>query len=214
MAIRVMLVDDHAVVRDGIQMIIDSQDDMKVVAAVGDGDVAVAQAEVTRPDIVVMDIAMPGRNGIEAARAIIHKVPVIRIIMLSMHDNPEYVRQSMDIGSVGYVLKQSAGIEIIKAIRTVVKGHCYFGKGVQEPNREIASTGNSQLNPLGTLSKREREILRHIVEGKTSGETAEILFLSCKTIETYRSRLMKKLGINNIPTLVRFALRHGVIFED
>lgn len=207
MAVKVMLVDDHAIVRDGLQMLINTQGGMEVVAGISDGRSAVEAAEALWPDVVIMDIAMPEMNGIEAARKMLARMPELKIIILTMYESPEYVRQAFKAGASGFLLKKSAGIEIIKAIREVMRGHRYFGKGVEEA---WASDEGAGQDPYETLSHREKQILQLVVDGKTSREIAEMIFISSKSVETYRSRLMKKLGIDNIAGLVKFALRRGL----
>jgi DNA-binding NarL/FixJ family response regulator len=211
MPVRIMIADDHAVVRDGLKMILESQRDMIVVSEARDGREAIAKAETFKPAIIIMDIAMPELNGIEATRIICERSPAVKIIILSMHHTLEHIHRGMQAGAWGYLLKESAGAEVVLAVRAVIKGQRYFGKEVRVPDgiRRVAGRGILK-SPLDSLSQREREVLQYVVEGKTSAEIAEILLLSPKSVETYRSRLMVKLGINNIPSLVKFALLHGI----
>jgi len=211
MPVKVMLVDDHVIVRDGLNMVIGTQGDMRVVAGVGDGAAAVEAAESLRPDVVVMDISMPVLNGIEAARRMLATNPDLRIIILTMHESPEYVTQAFKAGVMGFVLKKSAGIEIIKAIREVVRGHKFFGRGVETLIEAYLSCDE---DPYETLSQREKQILKLVAEGKTSKEIAELLFISPKSVETYRSRLMRKLGVDNVAGVVKYALRRGLTTAD
>lgn len=206
-----MLVDDHVIVRDGLQMVISTQGDMQVVAGVGDGATAVEAAQSLRPDVVVMDISMPGLNGIEAARKMLTSHPALKIIILTMHESPEYVSQAFKAGVMGFVLKKSAGIEIIKAIREVVRGHKFFGRGVDALIEDDFLGGE---DPYDTLSQREKQILKLVAEGKTSREIAEMIFISPKSVETYRSRFMRKLGVDNVAGVVKYALRRGLITAD
>ncbi len=208
MAVKVMLVDDHTIVRDGLQMLINTQKDMKVIAGVGDGQSAIDACEELRPDIVIMDISMPGMNGIEAARAIMGRHPDVKVIMLTMYESSEYVSQAFKAGVWGFMLKKSAGIEIIKAIREVKRGHHYFGRGIEDL---WTMDMLEEQDPYDSLSPREKQILKMVVDGKTSREVAEILFISPKSVETYRSRLMKKLSIDNVAGLVKYALRRGLV---
>jgi DNA-binding NarL/FixJ family response regulator len=212
MMTRVVIADDHEIVRDGIQMIIASLDDMEVVGTASNGREAVALATELQPDVVVMDIAMPLLNGLDALELIKAAHPGIKVILLSMHNTADYVRKAVKSDAAGYILKQSAGVELIKAIRTVVRGHRYFGKGVAESIEPDAAGQNSDEHQQ-LLSQRELEVLKKVVEGKTSAEIAETLFLSPKTVETYRHRIMKKLNVDNIPMLVRYAIRHGILAE-
>jgi len=207
MSVKVMLVDDHAIVRDGLQMIIGSQKDMRVVASFDGGQAALAAVEGVHPDVVVMDISMPDLSGIEAARKMLALMPEMKIIILTMHESPEYVGQAFRAGAVGFMLKKSAGIEIIKAIREVIRGHRFFGRGI-EPAAVGENSGG--VDPYETLSVREKQILTLVVEGKTSREIAEMIFISPKSVETYRSRFMRKLDVDNVAGLVKYALRRGL----
>jgi DNA-binding NarL/FixJ family response regulator len=180
---------------------------MQVVAGVGDGRSAVEAVEALRPDVVVMDISMPEMNGIEAARAMLARQPGVKIIILTMYESPEYVSQAFKAGAWGFLLKKSAGIEIIKAIRDVVRGHRYFGRGVEDLWSDEMLDDE---DPYETLSRREKQILKLVVDGKTSKEIAEMIFISPKSVETYRSRLMRKLNIDNVAGLVKFAVRRGL----
>jgi DNA-binding NarL/FixJ family response regulator len=211
MPVRILIADDHAIVRDGLRMILESLSDMYVVGEAGDGRDAMVQAEALRPDVIIMDIAMPDLNGIEATRMICERLPSVKIIILSMYHTKEHVFRAMQAGARGYLLKESAGSTVVNAIRAVMKDHQYFGDGVESPTMIRYSDPRSiPQSPIDSLSPRELEVIQFVVEGKTSAEIAKILSLSPKSIETYRSRLMSKLGINNIPSLVKFALLHGI----
>lgn len=211
MMTRVLIADDHAVVRDGLKMIIEAQEDLRVVGTADNGQDAVARADALQPDVIIMDITMPGMNGIEASRLICERLPAARIIILSMHHNSEHIFRALQAGAQGYLLKESAGSEVVTALRAVMKGQRFFGRGVELPPDVLRlDAAVSAKSPLDSLSHREREVLQHVVEGRTSADIAELLSLSPKSVETYRSRLMLKLGINNIPTLVKFALQHGI----
>lgn len=215
MAVRILVADDHAVVRDGLKMILEAADDMQVAATAADGREAVALAEELGPDVIVMDISMPGLNGIEATQLIHERLPAVRVLILSMHHSREHIYRALQAGARGYLLKESAGSEVVTAVRTVMKGILFFGRGVENPLEEMHGEGRAFLkSPLDSLSRREREVLQLVVEGKTSVEIAQVLSLSPKSVETYRSRLMMKLGVANIPTLVRFAMQHGIIPFD
>lgn len=211
MKIRILIADDHAVVRDGLRMIIEANDGFVVVGTAINGHDAVDKVEALRPDVVLMDIAMPELNGIEASRLITERFPSTRIIILSMHHTREHLYRSLHVGVQGYLLKESAGSEVVKAVRAVANGQRYLGKGIDEMvDLDYAKQMNFHKTPLESLSQREREVLQFVVEGKTSAEIAGILALSRKSVETYRSRLMLKLGVGNIPALVKFALQHGL----
>lgn len=215
MSIRIMIADDHAVVRDGLKMILESEEDMQIVTLAADGREAVTLAAEYQPHVIIMDISMPGLNGIEAARLIRDRLPAVKVLVLSMHHSTEHIYRALQAGAQGYLLKESAGSEVVTAVRAVMKGNRFFGKGVEQPLEEPPGKGRTfRKSPIDSLSSREREILQGVVEGKTSVEIAEVLSLSPKSVETYRSRLMLKLGVANIPTLVRFALQHGIIPSD
>jgi DNA-binding NarL/FixJ family response regulator len=213
MSIKVFLADDHAVIRDGLKMLLDIQPDLNVVGTAPDGREAVRQVAELQPDVVVMDVTMPELNGIEAAHQIQHHWPCMKVIILSMHDQTEYVIRALQAGARGYLLKESTGDEVVDAVRAVATGNRYLSPKISnlvidEYVRHYDDYAAS--NPLDELSPRERETLQLVVEGKSTSEIARILFLSPKTVETYRCRLMQKLGIRDLPTLVKFALQHGL----
>ena len=213
MSIAVFIADDHAVVRDGLRLLIESQSDMKVVSEASNGREAARQVLRTSPDVVIMDLAMPELNGVEATRQIRQNCPTTKVIILSMHSSSEHIFQALKAGAHGYLLKESAGMEVISAIRVVHSGKRYLSEKIGDQmideyihNREIVETGS----PLSKLSTREREILQLVVEGKSSADIGRTLFISPKTVETYRSRLMQKLGISDLAGLIRFAMQHGI----
>jgi DNA-binding NarL/FixJ family response regulator len=217
MAIKVFLADDHAVVRNGLRLLLEAEEGINVVGDAGDGRKAVREVERLRPDVVVMDIAMPELNGIEATRQIRESCPSTQVVILSMLDTKEHIFRALQSGARGYLLKESAGREVVKAVRTVHAGRRYLSQRIADTviddyiyQRQLAPA----RSPIDQLSPREREILQLVVEGKSSARIAEILYLSPKTVETYRSRLMKKLGISDIPGLVKFAIKHGVTALD
>jgi DNA-binding NarL/FixJ family response regulator len=213
MTIKVFLADDHAVVRDGMKALLEGDHDITVVGIASNGRDAVRQVQKFNPDVVVMDIAMPELNGIEATARICEASPSIRVIILSMHDTSEHIFQALKAGAMGYLIKESAGKEVITAVRTVHSGRRYLSQKIEEKVIEnyidYRKTAPDR-SPLDKLSLREREILQLVVEGKSSAMIAESLFLSPKTIETYRSRLMQKLDIKDLPSLVKFAIQHGI----
>jgi DNA-binding NarL/FixJ family response regulator len=210
MPITILLVDDHSVVRDGLSALLATQPDMRVVGSFGGCDEAVSFATATPPDVAVLDVALQGRDGIECAKLIHDACPETDILMLSMHGSAEYVYQALRVGATGYVLKESAGAELITAIRAVHSGRIYTSEKI--PARDIASylQGRGWNHPLERITERERQVLRLIVDGRTSNEVAQLLGLSPKSVDTYRSRIMLKLGINDLPSLVKFAIRHGL----
>lgn len=212
--IRILIADDHAIVRDGLRMILETHGEMKVVGETADGLEAVKQAGTLRPDIIIMDISMPNLNGIEATRRILTDHPKIRIVILSMLSGPEDIFRALRAGATGYLLKESVGAEVIQAVLAVNSGKRYLSRKVDDIviDSYILERGlETGKSPLEQLSPREREVLRMVAEGKTSGEIAGILFLSTKTVETYRSRLMQKLGLKDIPSLVKFAMGQGMV---
>lgn len=210
----VLLADDHIVVRDGLKYLLEAEADIEVVGGASTGYEAVKQVEEFKPDVVVMDIAMPGLNGIEAAQRICKMKPSPQVIMLSMYGSNEHIFQAFQVGACGFLLKESAGHEVVNAVRAAKAGKRYISKKISDIvidkyfNERGMRVGESLLS---TLSPREREVLLHVVEGKSSAEISKILFLSPKTIDTYRSRLMKKLQVEDIPSLVKFAIKEGII---
>ncbi len=215
--IRVFLADDHAVVRDGLKYLLESQADIQVIGVAGDGKNAVQQCLQLKPDVTLMDIAMPGINGIDATQQILQQEPSIRVIILSMHDSREHIFRALKAGAIGYLLKESAGDEVIQAVRTVFQGQRYLSQRITEKVVEDYLSLENHLvshDPLEKLSERERQVLQLVVEGKSSAEIAKVLYLSVKTVETYRSRIMEKLEISDLPSLVKFAIQHGLITLD
>jgi DNA-binding NarL/FixJ family response regulator len=207
--IRLILIDDHALVRDGITRLLEAQPDMHVMGSFGDAETAVRFAERKEPDVAVVDIAMPEANGIDVTRRLHDAAPGTAVLVLSMHSNPEYVRQALLAGALGYVAKESAGPVLVKAIRTVHAGRRYLSDTLLA-GMERFNAGAGQRDALELLSARERQVLRCTVEGMTIAQTAEKLSVSPKSVETYRSRIMTKLGIVDLPGLVKFAIRNGI----
>ena len=209
MAINVLLADDHPIVREGLRMILKTQKDIIVTGEASDGREAIALSGERPCDVVIMDIAMPGLNGIEATRAICRNLPKVKVIILSMHDTSEHVYRAFQAGASGYLLKGVAGAEVVMAIRTVMKGNRYLGKGIKDPSHPDLAQAQVK-SPLGRLSPREMEVLQLVVEGKTGSEIAKMLSLAETTPDVYRCRIMKKLGISNAASLVKFAIQHGI----
>ncbi len=201
-ATKVVLADDHAVVRDGLRVLLERSGDMQVIGVAGNGHEAVRSAERLRPDVIVMDIAMPQLDGIEATRRIRKSCPQIHVLILSMSMDVEHIVRALQAGAKGYVLKESAGEEVAEAIHAIPS---ITETVVQDYLRERLN-----VSPIDSLSVRERDVLQHVVEGRTSAEIARILALSRKTVETYRSRVMKKLGVTDTVALVKFAMRSGI----
>jgi len=213
MSIKVFLADDHAVVRDGLRFILEAQGDIKVVGEAVNGLQAVDQVKKLRPDVVVMDIAMPELNGIEATYEIRQSCPSTQIVILSVHGTSEHIFRALQAGARGYLLKESAGTEVVTAVRVIHSGRRYLSQKIDEIliDDYIHQQGAIEAkSPLESLSQREREVLQLLVEGKSSKEIGKILYLSPKTVETYRSRLMQKLGVSNLPDLIKFAIQHGL----
>jgi DNA-binding NarL/FixJ family response regulator len=212
-SIKVFIADDHAMMREGLRLIIEAERDISVVGEAADGRQAVRLIQRLAPDVVIMDIAMPILNGIEAAGQILDSKTFTRIIILSMHSSKEHIFRALEAGAKGYLLKESAGNELVKAIRAVYAGNRFLSDRISQTVIEDyihQRTADSEESPIKRLSPREREVLQLVVEGKSSAEIASNLFLSPKTIETYRSRLMHKLGIKDLPGLVKFAIQHGM----
>jgi DNA-binding NarL/FixJ family response regulator len=213
MSITVFLADDHAVVRDGLRALLDAEGDIAVVGTAANGRDAVRRAAELRPDVVVLDIVMPELGGIEATRQMHEASPATQVVILSMHASDEYVLRALQAGARGYLLKESAGEEVIDAVRAVHAGRRYLSEGIADRliDGYLDLYGESGVGgALAVLSPRELEVLQLVAEGKTSSEIARILALSPKTVDTYRSRLMGKLGIGDVPGLVKFAIKHGL----
>ena len=213
MPIRILIADDHGVVAEGLKQLVEAEADMQAVALVGDGREAVQQARDTQPDVVLMDLSMPELNGADATRAILQRDPKCRVIVLSMYAQREYVRRALKAGAAGYVVKRSAAKEVVEAIRAVHAGQRYLSPRVADVVLEDYSD-DKQDDPLARLSAREREVLQLLAEGRTGAEIAQRLSLSQKTVETYRARLVEKLGIRDLAGLVRFAIQRGLVSLD
>ena len=210
MTVTVLLADDHAVVRDGLRALLEVGD-LQVVAVAGNGREAVAEALRLRPDIVIMDIAMPELDGVEATRRIVEKCPETRVLILSMYLSAEHIYRALQAGAQGYVLKESAGEEVVEAIRTLRAGKRYLSHRITETVIDDYLREGANVSPLDSLSLRERDVLQLVVEGRTNAAIAQALSLSPKTVETYRSRIMKKLKVRDTVELVKFSMRHGLI---
>jgi DNA-binding NarL/FixJ family response regulator len=208
MQITLLLADDHAVLRDGLRLILDSHPNMRVIGEAASDREAVRQVQALRPDVLLIEIAIAGANCFEPIRQIRLRWPATQVVVLSAYSRREYVARALQAGAVGYVLKESPAAEVIEAILAARAGRSYLSKKI-EP-KYIAGSAANRVSPLQILSEREREILPLIVAGKTSVQIGCLLALSPKTVETYRSRLMHKLGLDNLPNLVKFAIRHGL----
>jgi len=215
--VRVLLADDHTLVREGIRRILAANGGIEVVSEVGDGQAAIAETVALKPDVVVLDITMPGGGGLEAARQIRERAPEVRILILSMHLQPEYLLESVRAGAHGYLVKDAAASELVAAVRAVCGGDSYYSPAVSTQMTELLRRkleGEEVSNALERLSPREREVLRHIADGSSNRDIARTLGLSVRTVETHRDSLMKKLGIHSVAGLTRFALRCGLVSDE
>jgi len=207
--IRILLADDHAVVRQGFKMILEAQPDMEIVGEAGNGREAVETADKLRPDVVVMDVAMPELNGIEAARRLVDSMPHAKVLALSMHKDSVYVREILRAGARGYLLKDSVAADLVAAVRAVASGQSWLSPAVS--NAVLDDYRRHVTNPIDLLTSREREVLQMLAEGKTNKEIAGVLNLSVYTVDAHRGRIMEKLNLHSINELVRFAVRNGLI---
>lgn len=213
MSIRVLIADDHTILREGLKLILESRGDIKVVAEAADGLDAVKKAKEFNPDVIVMDVSMPNMNGIEATGRILEENKKVKIVILSMKASSEDIYRALHAGATGYLLKESAGSEIADAVHAAVNNRRYLSRKVDDIliDSYIFERKNlTSRSPLESLSSREREILQLVAEGKTSNEIASMLYLSVKTVETYRSRLMQKLRLKDSSALIKFAIEQGL----
>jgi DNA-binding NarL/FixJ family response regulator len=213
MTIRILIADDHEIVAEGLKSLVEAEPGMEVIGIVPDGREAVKHARESKPDVVVMDMSMPELNGADATRAILQNDPSCRVIVLSMYAEREYVRRALKAGALGYVVKRSAAKEVVEAIRAVHAGQRYLSPRVADVVIDDYA-GDERDDPLARLSAREREVLQLLAEGHTGAQIAERLSLSQKTVETYRARLVEKLGIRDVAGLVRFAIQRGIVSLD
>ena len=209
MTIRVLIVDDHAVVRTGLRLLLDREDDIQVVGEAGDGDDGVRVARLEKPDVVLLDVVMPGRTGLEACAEVV-EASKGRVLMLSMQDDPSYVREAFAAGASGYVLKEAADTELVRAIREVADGGRYVhpALGARMITAEAEERRRAEEDPL---SEREREVLRLLALGHTNQEIAKMLYISVRTAETHRAHIMQKLRLTTRAELVRYALDQGLL---
>jgi two-component system, NarL family, response regulator NreC len=207
--IRILLADDHAVVRQGFKLILGAQPDMEIVAEAGNGREAVELAEKLRPDVAVVDVAMPELNGIEATRRIGEAAPRTRVLALSMHKDSVYVREILRAGARGYLLKDQVDSDLLAAVRAVARGEGYLSPAVSDA--VLNDYRKHVSNPIDLLTSREREVLQMIAEGKTNKEIATVLNLSVYTVDAHRGRIMEKLNLHSVNELVRFAVRNGLV---
>jgi DNA-binding NarL/FixJ family response regulator len=210
MMITVFLADDHRVLRDGLHILLETQDDIEVIGEAENGKEAIQRIIEKKPNVVVMDITMPELNGIEAAQVIHETIPETGIVILSIHSDLEHIFRALQAGAQGYLLKESAGAEVISAVRAVYLGRRYLSPSIRDTVMDAYMQDRQVQSPLELLSLREREVLQLTVEGYSSSAIADKLEISSKTVETYRSRLMGKIGVHDLPELVRFAIKHGI----
>jgi two-component system response regulator NreC len=211
--IRVLLVDDHAVVRSGLRLLLEANEDIEVVGQAGSARDAIFRARELTPAVVVMDVTMPDQSGIEVLPQLLHEQPETRVLILSMHDDPRYVREAFSAGASGYVLKEAADAEVVAAVREVARGGRYVNPelGARLVSAEMDAQRRADEDPL---SEREREVLRLLALGHTNQEIAKQLFISVRTAETHRAHVMQKLGLQTRADLVRHALAQGLLEEE
>jgi DNA-binding NarL/FixJ family response regulator len=210
MTIKVLLADDHSVLRDGLQALLHAQEGFAVVAHAQDGREAVRKTAELKPDVVIMDIVMPELDGIEATRLIHASSATTQVVILSMYSTSEHIFRALQAGAKGYLLKESAGAELLAAVRSVHAGRRYLSQKITETVLDNYVRDHHPTDPLGKLSSRERQILELVAAGKSTADIAGTLFLSPKTVDTYRSRLMQKLDIEGFAALVKFAIANGL----
>jgi DNA-binding NarL/FixJ family response regulator len=215
-AIRVLLVDDHTILREGVRALLAGESDIVVVGEAGDGQEALEKVEALRPDIVLMDMVMPGMNGLEATTLIKQRHSEVKVLILSMYDDDEYVQQVIQAGASGYLLKGMAADDLVLAIREVQAGSSFLNpavaaKLIEDYVRRVRGGGDSAGE---LLTAREREVLKLIAEGNTNQEIADVLCLSRKTVESHRANIMRKLDLHDVTELVKYALRTGLIRLD
>jgi len=211
--VRVLVADDHTIVRQGLVGILKASEEVEVVAEASDGSEAVEKALKTKPDVAVLDVSMPRLSGIEAARRIHEALPATRLLVLTMHDDEEYILKMVRAGASGYLLKDGAASELLAGIRALKAGKTYFGPHATKALAEAFTRDRpaEPADPYERLTDREREVFQLVVEGKTNPEIGEVLFISAKTVDNHRTRLMEKLGLHSTAELVRYAARHKLL---
>ena len=211
--IRVVIVDDHAVVRAGLRLLLEREEDLEVVAEAGTAEEGVRAARLEKPDVILLDVVMPGKSGIESAAEMIQASKGAKVLVLSMQDDPSYVREAFSAGASGYMLKEAADTELVQAVREVAVGGRYVhpALGARLAQAEVEAARRAASDPL---SDREREVLRLLALGHTNQEIAKTLFISVRTAETHRAHIMQKLGLGTRAELVRYALANGLLDES
>ena len=212
MSVRVLIVDDHAVVRTGLRLLLDTEDDLETVAEAGTARDAVFEARKHKPDVVLMDVVLPDRSGIEVTPDVLKEAPEAKVLVLSMEDDPSYVREAFSAGASGYVLKEAADNELVTALRQVAAGERYVhpSLGARKGAAQAEAAARADADPL---SDREREVLRLLALGHTNQEIAKMLFISVRTAETHRAHIMQKLRLSTRAELVRYAIDQGLLEE-
>ena len=209
--ITVLLVDDHALLRAGLRALLETYDDIVVVGEAASGEEGIRQARALNPDVVVMDVMMPGMNGLTALRYLLEDNPAARVLMLTQYGNKEFVLPLLEAGAAGYVLKQAADTDFVKAIRAVNEGNSYLYPPIARLVLEAFMAGEDAADPERRLTPREREILILIAQGYTNKEIANLLYISPKTVDVHRTRMMAKLGLHNVAEIVRYAVRRNMV---
>ncbi len=205
--ISIVLADDHAVIRDGVRMVLEAQSDFRVIGTANDGVEAIDLVDALHPDVVVLDIAMPNLNGLAAARDIRSHSPQTKIVFLSMHENEEYLKEALRSGAEGYVLKRAAATDLVTAIRAVQRGEKYLDPNLRRSNR----LGEQHRGRIADLTERELEVLKLVAEGMTNRQIAAQLVISVKTVQSHRTNIMEKLDLHDRTDLVKYAIRRGMI---
>jgi two-component system response regulator NreC len=211
--IRVLIADDHAVLRAGLRMLLEAQQDIEVVGEAGDGSEVSQKAHALQPDVVLMDLTMPGPHSGEVIRAVVRTCPTTRVLILTMHDDPAYLASALAAGAAGYVVKKVADSELLLAIRAVHAGRTFVDltQTLRPPRHAVPGRADAQREPPKELSRREREVLRLLAQGHSNQQIADEIRLSVKTVETYRTRLRVKLGLKGRAELYRFAVESGIL---
>ncbi len=214
MSLRILIADDHTVVRDGLRAVLEQQPDLRVVAEACDGRECVRLAEEKSPDVVIMDIAMPNMNGMEATRRIVASNPRIAVVVLSMHQDESYVLGALKAGAKAYILKDSARTDVIDAVRATSRGESYLTRKISRMLQEdyvLDMQSRGVGDSYDMLTDREREVLQLVAEGKANKEVAALLHISLTTVETHRAHILQKLGLHSVPELILYAMRRGII---
>ncbi len=211
--ITIVLADDHNVVRQGLRALLEAQPDISIVGEASDGTQALLLVERTTPDVLVVDMMMPGLNGVEVTFQVARRMPRTQVVLLSMHDNEAYVLEALRAGAKAYVLKDSSGEELLRAVRNAAQGRSFLSSPLSERAIEayVERAKGEHIDPLHALAPREREVFHLVVQGYTSAQIAQQLVISPRTVEGHRASLMRKLGLNSVTELLRFALQHGLL---